>query len=102
MVSEQPRFLDGMAGRRVNNPATGENRVQEAAEEITVLSPKTSTVRLLAVEESLGDLHNKFDRLMETEEENSHSHHHGMKLTSKTTNVLVKQEAGEQGDTLET
>ena len=68
MVSEQPRFLDGMAGRRVNNPATGENRVQEAAEEITVLSPKTSTVRLLAVEESLGDLHNKFDRLMESVE----------------------------------
>ena len=57
-----------MAGRRVNNPATGENRVQEAAEEITVLSPKTSTVRLLAVEESLGDLHNKFDRLMESVE----------------------------------
>ena len=57
-----------MAGRRVNNPATGENRVQEAAEEITVLSPKTSTVRLLAVEESMGDLHNKFDRLMESVE----------------------------------
>ena len=39
--------------------------MQEEVEEIAALSPETSTVRLLAVEESLGDLHNKFDRMME-------------------------------------
>ena len=55
-----------MAGRRGNNPAAGEHRAQEEAEEITALSPRTTTVRLLTVEESLGDLHNKFDRLMES------------------------------------
>ena len=55
-----------MARRRGNNPAVGEHRAQEEAEAITALSPRTTTVRLLAVEESLGDLHNKFDRLMES------------------------------------
>ena len=61
-------ILGRMAGRRGNNPAAGENRAQEAAKEITALSPRTTTVRLLAVEESLEDLHNKFDRLMESVE----------------------------------
>ena len=39
--------------------------MQEEAEEIAALSPKTMMILLLAVEESLGDLHSKFDRLME-------------------------------------
>ena len=54
-----------MAGRRGNNPATGDNRVQEEAEDTAALSPRTSTVRLLAVEDSLGDLHRKIDRVMD-------------------------------------
>ena len=54
-----------MAGRRGINPVAGDDCVQEEAEEITALSPKTPTIHLLAVEESLGDLHSKFDRLME-------------------------------------
>ena len=54
-----------MAGRRATNPAAGDDRVQEEVEEIAALSPKTSTVCLLAVEGSLGDLHDKVDRMME-------------------------------------
>ncbi|KAA0049687.1 plasma membrane ATPase 1 [Cucumis melo var. makuwa] len=54
-----------MAGWRRNNPAAGDDREQEEAEEITALSPKILMIHLLAVEESLGDLHDKFDRLLE-------------------------------------
>ena len=53
-----------MVGQRVINPAAGDDSVQEEVEEIVALSPKTSMIRLLAVEGSLGDLHNKFDKLM--------------------------------------
>ena len=50
-----------MAGRRVINPAAGDDHVQEEAEEIAALSLKTLTVRLLAIKGSLGDLYNTFD-----------------------------------------
>ena len=43
----------------------GEDRAQEVAEDNVVLSPRTTTVRLLAVEDSLGDLHRKIDRVMD-------------------------------------
>ncbi|TYK11204.1 reverse transcriptase [Cucumis melo var. makuwa] len=55
-----------MAGRREGIPATGDNREQEEVEENAALSPRTSTVCFLAVEDSLGDLHEKFDRVMDT------------------------------------
>ena len=41
------------------------NREQEGVEEIAALFPRTSTVRLLAIEDSLGDLHEKIDRVMD-------------------------------------
>uniref|UniRef100_A0A9I9E8E5 Uncharacterized protein n=1 Tax=Cucumis melo TaxID=3656 RepID=A0A9I9E8E5_CUCME len=44
----------------------GNNCEQEEAKEIIVLSPRTSTIRLLTVEDSLGDLHDKFDRMMDS------------------------------------
>ena len=65
VVSEQPRSLRLMAGWRGPIPSTGDNHEQEEAEEIAALSPRTSTVRLLAVENSLGDRHDKFDRMMD-------------------------------------
>ena len=55
-----------MAGRRGGILAAGDNREQEEVEEIAALSPRTSTVRLLAIEDSLGDLHEKFDRMMDS------------------------------------
>ncbi|KAA0056581.1 reverse transcriptase [Cucumis melo var. makuwa] len=55
-----------MAGQRGAIPAAWDNREQQEAEEITVLSPRTSTVHLLAVEDSLGDLHDKFDKMMDS------------------------------------
>ncbi|KAA0063032.1 zf-CCHC domain-containing protein [Cucumis melo var. makuwa] len=54
-----------MASRRGNNPTARDNREQEEVEEIATLSPRTSTVRLLAVEDSLGDLHGKTNRMMD-------------------------------------
>ena len=53
-----------MAGRR-RIPIAGDNREQEEVEEIAALSPMTSTVRLLVVEDSLGDLHDKMNRVMD-------------------------------------
>ncbi|TYK11219.1 DExH-box ATP-dependent RNA helicase DExH7 [Cucumis melo var. makuwa] len=65
VVSERP-ILGWMVDRRGGIPAVGDNREQEEVEEITTLSPRTSTVCLLAVEDSLGDLHVKFDRVMDS------------------------------------
>ena len=53
-----------MAGRR-RIPAAGDNREQEEVEETATLSPRTTTVRLLAVEDSLGDLHDKMNKVMD-------------------------------------
>ncbi|KAA0056057.1 putative fructokinase-6 [Cucumis melo var. makuwa] len=61
--ADDPRM---MAGGRGGIPAAGDNREQEEVEEIATLSPRTSMVRLLAVEDSLGDLHEKFDRVMDS------------------------------------
>uniref|UniRef100_A0A9I9EHR8 Uncharacterized protein n=1 Tax=Cucumis melo TaxID=3656 RepID=A0A9I9EHR8_CUCME len=55
-----------MASRRGGIPAMGDNREQEEVEEIATLSPRTSTIRLPAVGDSLGDLHEKFDRMMDS------------------------------------
>ena len=54
-----------MAGRRAINLGAGDDCVQEEVEKIAAFSPKTLTIRLLAVEESLGDLHKNFDRMLE-------------------------------------
>ncbi|KAA0057344.1 RNA-directed DNA polymerase-like protein [Cucumis melo var. makuwa] len=54
-----------MADRRGGIPAAGDNREQEEVEAIATLSPRTSTVRLLAVKDFLGDLHEKFNRMMD-------------------------------------
>ena len=53
-----------MAGRR-RIPTAGDNREQEEVEEIAALSPRTSMVHLLAVEDSLGDLHDKMNRVVD-------------------------------------
>ncbi|TYK21018.1 2-methoxy-6-polyprenyl-1,4-benzoquinol methylase [Cucumis melo var. makuwa] len=57
-------LTDGWPKRR--NPCHGGQPEQEKVEEIDTLSPRTSTVHLLAFEDSLGDLHEKFDRVMDT------------------------------------
>lgn len=53
-----------MADRRAINLAMRDDRAQEA-EEIALLSLKTSTICFLTLEDTLGDLHNKYDRMLE-------------------------------------
>ncbi|KAA0033032.1 eIF-2-alpha kinase GCN2 isoform X5 [Cucumis melo var. makuwa] len=69
MIEAQKSNLDlegRMAGWRAVNPAAGDDCEQKEAEEIAALSPKTSTIRLLAVEDSWEERHNKFDRMLES------------------------------------
>ena len=55
-----------MAGQSGRIPAAENNCEQEEVEEIAALSPRTSTVRLLAVLTPWGDLHDKMTTVMDS------------------------------------
>ena len=53
-----------MAGWIARNPVMGDDREQEEVKETIALSSRTSSICLLAIENSLEDLNDKFDIMM--------------------------------------